>query len=118
MDVLLDGRWLSLKAELDGQQAPAMALAKMELRILAERYEMTFGGSVVDAGDLLVHPDGEKLTLELRATSGENRGRVVPAIAQLRGDRLRICFGMDGTRPTAFATHLGSARYLVSYRRV
>jgi uncharacterized protein (TIGR03067 family) len=118
MDVLLDGLWLPLNAELDGQQAPAMALAKMELRIVAERYQMTFGGSVADAGDLVVQPEGEQLTLELRATSGENCGRIVPAIAQLRGDRLRICFGMDGTRPTAFATHLGSARYLVSYRRV
>jgi hypothetical protein len=53
----------------------------------------------------------------LAATKGENSGRTMPAIAQLRGDRLRICFGLDGVRPTEFLTALGAARYLVTYRR-
>ncbi|MCX6934148.1 MAG: TIGR03067 domain-containing protein, partial [Verrucomicrobia bacterium] len=56
-------------------------------------------------------------TLTLRGTEGPNAGRSIPAIYQVRGDLLRICYGLDGTAPTAFVSPPGSQLYLVTYRR-
>jgi len=42
---------------------------------------------------------------------------VISAIYQLMGDRLRICYALDGTAPLDFKTAPNSRRYLVTYRR-
>jgi hypothetical protein len=48
---------------------------------------------------------------------GVNAGRTIPSIFQLTGDRLRICFGLDGKTPATFVSARGSDHYLVTYRR-
>jgi NAD(P)-dependent dehydrogenase (short-subunit alcohol dehydrogenase family) len=63
---------------------------------LAETVETRFGGV-----DILVN----------------NAGRSIRAIFQLKGDLIRICYGLDGTTPTAFHSPAGSAHYLATYRR-
>jgi hypothetical protein len=42
---------------------------------------------------------------------------VFNGLFQLVGDRLRICYGMDGTAPTGFVSPPGSTHYLATYRR-
>ena len=107
------GIWHPIRAELDGEAAPDLALERMELVLLADAYTVSFAGSVHDRG-VLAHTE---TTLTLTAQHGPNDGRIVPAIYQLAGDRLRICYGLDGVLPIAFATQAGSQRYLVTYRR-
>lgn len=109
----LHGTWHPVRAELDGEAAPELALERMELLFEPDAYAVSFAGAVHDRGSY-VHT---ATTLILTAQQGSNAGRVIPAIYQLVGDRLRICYGIDGIAPTAFATHEGSRRYLVTYRR-
>lgn len=110
----LHGSWLPLRAELDGEAAPSLALERMELVLGAGSYAVSFAGEVRDRG-ALAHDDA---TLTLLASHGGHAGRVIPAIYQLAGDRLRICYALDGGTPSAFATAPGSQRYLVTYRRL
>ena len=56
-------------------------------------------------------------TFILLGAKGPNAGRTIPCIYQLAGNRLRVCYGLDGTTPTAFATTAGSPHYLATYRR-
>lgn len=113
----LEGTWRPLRAELNGELAPGMALEKMAVVLSAGAYHIEFGGERSDEGSYSVSVENEQIALTLRGTRGVNAGREIPCIAQLRGDRLRICYGLDGVRPDAFTAGPGSSRYLVVYRR-
>ena len=108
------GTWRPVRAELDGQEAPAMALERMELVLSEATYAVRFAGEVHDRGTLRI----TATTLTLNGEHGANDGRVIPAIYQLAGDRLRVCYGLDGTVPAAFQTGANRQRYLVTYRRL
>lgn len=109
----LPGHWRPIRAELDGEPAPDIALEQMELRLTAEAYAVHFGGQLHDGGSVVA----TGTTLLMKAVHGPHAGRVISAIYQLAGDRLRVCYGLDGSAPTEFKTAPGSARYLVTYRR-
>jgi len=110
----LPGTWHPVRAELDGELAPELALTRMELVLQDEaRYAMRFAGETHDAGTFV----SDEATLTFTANAGHHIGRVVPAIYQLAGNRLRICYGLNGLFPEAFTTTANSGRYLVTYRR-
>ncbi|MES1207569.1 MAG: TIGR03067 domain-containing protein [Pseudomonadota bacterium] len=112
----LEGRWQPLRAEFAGVSAPAEVLAKTELELRAGHYTVRFGAEAVDHGSY-AHDRCTNGALILTGLKGTNAGRTLPAIYQLVGDRLRICYGIDGQSPDAFAATPGSQRYLVTYRR-
>ncbi len=113
MHASLDGLWQPISAEFSGEKAPAEVIERTELELRLGRYTVRFGGESSDAGTFT----GDAATLTLQSAEGTNAGRTIPCVFQLKGDLLRICFGLDGTRPTAFATAAGDQRYLVTYRR-
>lgn len=114
---LIEGTWQPFKAELAGEHAPEMALASMQLVIGAGTYAVHFGGEISDTGSYKIRPAAEVHAITLLGERGANQGRTIPSIYQLVGDRLRICYGLDGIAPTSFASPVGSRFYLVSYRR-
>ena len=109
----LHGTWRPVRAELDGQHAPELALERMEFILREDVYTVRFAGETHDRGTF-THTEA---VLTFTASHGTNAGRIITAIYQLVGDRLRICYGLDGTAPAAFKTAPGSCRYLVTYRR-
>ena len=113
----LDGLWQPLRAELSGESAPPMVLEKMTLTLRSGRYTVHFGGEVSDRGTFTHSPSEPHATLTLTGEHGANAGRTIPAIYQLVGDRLRLCYGLDGKLPAAFATDNTTRLYLVTYRR-
>ena len=113
----LEGLWQPLKAELSGEAAPPMVLERMTLTLRSGRYSVHFGGEISDQGTYTHAPGDPHATLTLSGNKGANAGRTIPAIFQLVGDRLRICYGLDGALPSAFATSSASRLYLVTYRR-
>ena len=117
MDTDIQGIWRPIRAELSGETAPDMVLAKIRLTLRAGGYLVEFGGQDADQGSYTVVDTAEHIVLLLCGEKGPNAGREIPAIAQLRGDRLRVCYGLDGVLPTAFTTAAGTSRYLATYRR-
>ncbi|MFA6959800.1 MAG: hypothetical protein WC205_03500 [Opitutaceae bacterium] len=109
----LHGHWCPVRAELDGEEAPVLALENMELLLHADTYTVRFAGEIHDHG-VFIHT---VTTLVLTGKHGAHAGRVIPAIYQLVGNRLRICYGLNGKEPADFTTTTGSCRYLVTYRR-
>jgi uncharacterized protein (TIGR03067 family) len=113
----IDGTWLPFKAELSGECAPDMALAKLQLVLQDGAYAVHFGGEETDSGTYTSGVSHPFLTITLVSLRGANAGRTIPSIYQLKGALLRTCYGLDGNVPTAFASAPGSKCYLVSYRR-
>lgn len=113
----IEGTWLPFKAELSGEIAPELALSKISLTLQTGAYSVEFGGEPTDSGTYELGFHTEIHTLTLVSLKGTNKGRTIPSIFQLVGDRLRVCYGLDGETPKTFAAPAGSKLYLVSYRR-
>jgi uncharacterized protein (TIGR03067 family) len=109
----LAGTWEMIRAEQGGAESPELVALRVELDLTTDTYLVRFAGQVADRGTFTV----AESALTLTGTDGPNRGRTIPCIFQLAGDRLRICYGLDGTAPTAFATAAGTPHYLATYRR-
>jgi uncharacterized protein (TIGR03067 family) len=113
----LEGVWAIVRAELAGEEMPALVAQKTELELSAGAYVVRFDGQTVDRGNYLLDDASHHCGMILTGIEGPNARRTIPAIYQLVGSRLRICYGIGGQTPAGFATKAGCPLYLVSYRR-
>jgi len=113
----LEGTWELIRAELGGEAAPQMLAHNITLELAAGEYTVRFAGEIADRGTYTPDPAPGINRLTLTGVEGPSAGRTIPCIYQLAGDRLRVCYGLDGRVPTAFATSTGQQHYLASYRR-
>ncbi len=113
----LQGRWAIVKAELAGEAMPRLVAEKTEIELSAGTYVVRFDGQIADRGTYLLGATRVHRGLTLIGVEGPNAGRTIPAIYQLVGDRLRVCYGIDGQAPDSFVTTPESSLYLVTYRR-
>jgi uncharacterized protein (TIGR03067 family) len=118
VESVLEGTWQMIRAEQAGETAPELVVSQMSVRLAAGAYEVIFGGEVSDRGTYQETAATAWRTLILHGVVGPNAGRSIPCIFQLMGDRLRVCYGLDGVLPVEFATREGDRRYLAVYRRV
>jgi len=67
-------------------------------------------------GPSATHPIG---ACHIHGEVGPNAGRTIPAIFELSGDRLTVCYQLGkGERPAAFDSKLGPQVLLIHYKRV
>ncbi len=116
-DAPLDGTWQLVRAELDGEAAHELVTTNTVLVLQAGAYAVRFDGEIADRGLFQFAGALTARTLVLRGLEGPNAGRTIPCLFQRVGDRLRVCYGLDGVAPTEFATSPGQRRYLATYRR-
>lgn len=116
---LLKGDWQVLRAELGGRPMPPDAAAQVVMRFTATDYAVRFGPEVTDQGTFRIDPEVSPATIHLTGKTGVNAGRTIPGILQLAGNRLRICYALEGNAPpTEFNAAPGGLNYLATYRRV
>lgn len=108
-----EGIWHPVYAELDGEEAPRMALEKMELELAAGKYTVRFGGEAHDHGTYEI----TETSITLRGVRGTNEGRTIPSLFKVTDNLLSICYGLSGNRPAKFTTGPGQQIYLVNYQR-
>ena len=114
MSHTLEGIWQPLYAELGGEEAPKMALDKMEIELTAGHYAVRFAGLTADHGTYTIDADGH---LSLHGVAGPNAGRTIPSLFKFAGETLSICYGLSGVRPEKFHTGTDPELYLVNYQR-
>ena len=110
----LEGIWQPLYAELGGEEAPKMALEKMEIELTDGKYAVRFAGLTADHGTYTVDGEGQ---LSLHGVAGPNEGRTIPSIFKFAGETLSICYGLGGARPAKYHTGQDPELYLVNYQR-
>src|SRR5437899_2173093 len=103
----LEGTWTVVSAELGGvRQSPAIT-TNIVLKIADGKYEVTVNGNP-DKGTCKVDPSAKPRIMDITGTEGPNAGRTIPAIYELSGDKLKICYGLRGSpRPTEFKSNPG-----------
>jgi uncharacterized protein (TIGR03067 family) len=109
----LVGTWEMIRAEQNGQASPDLVALAVELEFTADTYIVRFAGKEADRGNLSVTEN----SLTLTGTEGPNVGRTIPCLYQQAGNRLRVCYGLDGKAPASFIPKIGLPSYLATYRR-
>lgn len=104
-----------VRASYDGDDAPELVTQRSVVEIARGAYRIRFDQNPVESGAISL--DANSRTLVLLAESGTNSGRIIPCIYQRTGNRLRICFGLDGKQPSEFTAKVGENRYLATYRK-
>ena len=113
----VQGSWTPVKAELAGQPVSDAVLKIISLKLDNGRYEV-FAGDKPDRGTYTVDSTTQPMGMTITGTEGPNDGKTFPAIFELKGDTLRICYDLSGAkRPTEFKSVAGTQLYLVTYNR-
>ena len=113
----VQGSWKPATAELAGQPMPDTILKSISLKLDNGKYEV-FVGEQPDRGTYTIDSATQPRGMTITGTDGPNRGKTFPAIYELKGDTLRICYDLSGAkRPTEFKTSAGTQLYLVTYNR-
>ena len=113
----VQGTWTPAKAELAGQPMADSVLKSISLKLDNGKYEVFVGGKP-DKGTYTIDPTTKPKSITITGTEGPNSGKTFPAIYELKGDTLRICYDPSGTkRPTEFKSVAGTRLYLVTYSR-
>jgi uncharacterized protein (TIGR03067 family) len=112
----LQGTWVPKSAELGGKPLPA-DLNTMKMVIKDDTYLVTVGPTE-DKGTLKIDASKKPKTIEIVGTEGPNKGKTFPAIYEIKGDKLTVCYDLNGkTAPTEFKTQDGTATLLIVYSK-
>jgi uncharacterized protein (TIGR03067 family) len=111
------GLWIPVKAELSGQPMSDAVLKTISLKLTKDEYHVLVAGEP-DNGTWTIDSAAKPKGMTITGTEGPNHGKTFPAIYELTGDTLRICYDLSGAkRLTEFKTIAGTKLYLVTYNR-
>ena len=113
----VQGNWKPAKAELAGNPMTEAVLQSISLKLDNGKYEVLVGDQP-DKGTYTLDSATKPKRMTITGTDGPNHGKTFPAIYELTGDTLRICYDLSGAkRPTEFKSIAGTRLYLVTYNR-
>ena len=113
----VQGSWKPVTAELGGEPMPEAVVKSISLKLDNGKYEV-FVGDRPDRGTYTIDAASKPKSMTITGTEGPNHGKTFPAIYELKGDTLRICYDLSGAkRPTEFKSLAGTKLYLVTYNR-
>lgn len=113
----VQGSWQPVRAELAGQPMPDAVLKAISLKLDHGKYEVLVAGEP-DRGTYTLDSAARPKGMTITGTEGPNHGRTFPAIYELKGDTLWICYDLSGAkRPMEFTSVAGTKLYLVTYIR-
>lgn len=114
---VLQGMWKPISSEVGGQALPDAVINSISLKMDSGKYEV-FVGQAPDRGTYTIDPSTKPKGMSVTGTEGPNVGKTFPAIYELKGDTLTICYDLSGAqRPTEFKSLAGTKLYLVTYVR-
>jgi uncharacterized protein (TIGR03067 family) len=115
--IAVQGNWNPAKAELAGKPMADAVLKIISLKLDNGKYEVFVGGNP-DRGTYTLDSATKPKGMTVTGTAGPNSGKTYPAIYELKGDTLCICYDLSGAkRPTEFKTIAGTRLYLATYNR-
>jgi len=113
----LNGTWIPIDGELAGLPFPETVLRTLTLTVKDGKYTVDAAGKL-DKGTVRNYPNDSPRGMDITGVEGPNAGKTFPAIYDLSGDTLRVCYDLGGVaRPTAFRTAPGTQQFLVTYVR-
>jgi uncharacterized protein (TIGR03067 family) len=113
---ILEGTWQLVEGELAGKKFPPEFAKRTKLTLSPGKYVVT--AEAKDEGTVKYFSDASPKALEITGTAGPNKGKTFPAIYELKGDTLIICYELSGNaRPTEFKSKPDTKLFLATYKK-
>jgi uncharacterized protein (TIGR03067 family) len=113
----IQGNWKAVKAELASKPMADAVVKSISLKLDNGNYQV-YVGDKPDKGTYTFDSSTKPKSMTITGTVGPNAGKIFPAIYELDGNTLRICYDLSGKkRPSEFNTKTGTKLYLVTYLR-
>jgi uncharacterized protein (TIGR03067 family) len=114
----MQGVWKPVTAVLGGKPMPPPVVTAITLMLTNGMYNVTVEGERSDKGTVKLDTAATPRQMSITGTNGPNLGKTFPAIYELKGDTLRICYDLSGDKfPTEYKSVAGTKLYLVTYKR-
>ena len=92
-------------------------LKNIILKVANDKFEV-FVGKQADRNTYVLDSAAKPKGMTITSVEGPNQGKTFPAIYEIDGDTLRICYDLSGTkRPAKFETTAGTLLCLATYHR-
>jgi uncharacterized protein (TIGR03067 family) len=114
----LQGTWAAVSGETDGQPVPEDSVK--QVRVIIKGDEIHFKPNRTENKvTFTLDPTKKPRLLSMTAADGPDKGKTVPVIYEVEGDRLKLCFDTKAGQkePTEFATKPGSGLLLFVLKR-
>ena len=96
------GDWVPVLMQLNGKKQPDKVTKAIRLTITGDKYN-TVVGEEKDEGTLKLDATKTPREMDIIMSIGENKGKILPCIYELKGNELKVCYGLNGTgRPADF----------------
>jgi uncharacterized protein (TIGR03067 family) len=113
----LNGTWGVVRLVVDDKEVP-VPKGKVTLTLKDGKFTDRVGDKVLGEGTAEIDPTTSPKSLDIRATSGPNKGKSSLAIYEVKGDTLRVCWAAPGKpRPKKLESKEGSGHDLFTYKR-
>jgi uncharacterized protein (TIGR03067 family) len=112
----LDGKWQMVEGVMGGSAFPAELIKEITLTIKGNKYVSKAEGP--DEGTIKYIPNTAPKAMEITGTEGPNKDKTLPAIYQLKGDTLIVCYDLSGkARPKEFKSKPDTQLFLATYKK-
>jgi uncharacterized protein (TIGR03067 family) len=114
------GDWVPVLMHLNGKKQPDKVAKAIRLTVSGDKYN-TVVGEEKDEGTLKLDATKTPREMDITPSVGENKGKILPCIYELKGNELKVCYGLDGTgRPANFDAGKDGdgVIMLITYKRV
>jgi uncharacterized protein (TIGR03067 family) len=96
------GDWVPVLMQLNGKKQPDKVTKAIRLSVSGDKYN-TVVGEEKDEGTLKLDATKTPREMDIITSVGENKGKPIPCIYELKGNELKVCYGLNGTgRPADF----------------
>ena len=114
---MLEGIWVMVSGEQDGQDIPEDKLKLSRLQIVGNQHTVTWADAVLK-GTHELDTSQTPMTIDSTDTAGPFEGMSLKGIYTLEDDVFTVCFAAPGKdRPTEFTTRDGHATILDVWKR-
>lgn len=114
----LQGEWVIVSAERDGQPAPKEETASLKRTVKGDEYTVTRNGETIGKGKYRMDPTKKPKSIDAITKSEDGEEITLQGIYEFEGETYKVCFAMPGhPRPTDFKTSENSGRTLTVSKR-
>ena len=113
------GDWVAVSMQLNGKKQPEATIKAIRLTITGDKYN-TVVGEEKDEGTLKIDATKTPKEMDITTSQGENKGKVILCIYELKGNELKVSYAFNGTpRATDFKPGEDgkSVIMLITYKR-